>query len=276
MGLFAGYVAAVVGLVIGVGLILLARFDPQAFAALRGTATDIVSPFTNAGHAMVRVGGAAADEIAAYWKAGSQNAALRRELAASRARLTEARVLRLENARLKKLAGLVEATPQRVAVTQVVGSTASSARRLVTLAAGSTSGVRVGQPVRSAEGLIGRVVETGRISARVLLVTDTRSTIPALLVRGGLPVIATGHGDGRIDLRVLAAGAAPFRRGDLIVTSGTGGVYPPGIPVAVVTEAQRETAVGRPLADPARLDHAVVLSVFEPDLPALPPVRRTP
>ncbi|HWL47271.1 MAG TPA: rod shape-determining protein MreC [Sphingomonadaceae bacterium] len=276
MGLFAGYVAAVAGLLVGVILIALARFHPPAFSALRGAATDLVSPVTNGGRAVVVAVTDSADEVAAYWNAGAQNATLRRELAASRARLVEARVLHYENARLKALAGLVAATPERVAVAQVVGSTASSARRLVTLSVGAASGVRRGQPVRSTEGLVGRVIETGRISARVLLVTDASSTVPALLVRTGLPVLATGHGDGRIDLRALAAGAAPFRRGDLIATSGTGGVYPPGIPIAVVTEAHRETAVGMPLADPARLDYAVVLRIFEPDLPSPAPAPRGP
>lgn len=274
--MFAGYVAAVGGLLVGIGLIAIARFDPQGFATLRGAATDLASPATNASRALVRGIGDATDEITAYWNAGAQNAELRHELAVSRAKLAEARVLRFENARLKKLARLVEATSDPVVVTQIVGSTASSARRLVTLAAGASSGVRPGQPVRSTEGLVGRVIETGQVSARVLLLTDASSTVPALLVRSGLPVLATGHGDGRIDLRVLAAGVAPFRRGDLIATSGTGGVYPPGIPIAVVTEVHRDTAVGMPLADPARLDHAVVMKIFEPDLPAPPPAPRGP
>jgi len=269
--LFAGYVAAVTGLLVGIGLIVASHFDPQGFSTLRGVATDLAAPLTNGGRAVVRAIGNAGGEIAAYWNAGTQNAELRRELALSRAKLTEARILRFENRRLKRLAHLVEATPDKVVVTQVVGSSASSARRLVTLAAGASSGVRRGQPVRSAEGLIGRVIETGQISSRVLLLTDASSTVPARLVRNGLPVLATGHGDGRIDLRVLTAGVAPFRRGDLIATSGTGGVYPPNIPIAVVTEVHRETAIGWPLADPARLDYAVVLKIFEPDLPPPPP-----
>jgi rod shape-determining protein MreC len=267
-GLFAGYVVAVAGLFVALGLIVVAHFDPRGFAGLRSAAMDITSPVTAAARSGVRGVQQAAGEIGAYWDAANQNAALRRELAHDRAKLIEAHILALENRRLKRVAHLVEKAPDVVAVTRIIGSTAASARRLATLSAGASSGIRPGQPVRSPEGLIGRVIETGRISSRVLLLTDAGSTVPAMLVRTGVPVLATGHGDGRIDLRALVAGQAPFRRGDVVATSGTGGVYPPGIPLAVVTRSNRDSAVGWPLADPARVDFAIVLQSFEPDLPA--------
>lgn len=266
-GLFAGYVVAVAGLLVALGLILIAHFDPRGFAGLRSAAIDLTSPLTAATRSGVRGIEETAGEIGAYWEAASQNVALRQELAHDRARLVEARILALENRRLKRVTRLVENAPGVIAVTRVIGSTASSARRLATLSAGASSGIRPGQPVRAPEGLIGRVIETGRISSRVLLLTDAGSTVPAMLVRTGVPVLATGHGDGRIDLRALVAGQAPFRRGDVVATSGTGGVYPPGIPLAVVTVSNRDSAIGWPLADPARLDFAIVLQSFEPDLP---------
>lgn len=265
--LFAGYVVAVAGIVVALGLILVAHFDPRGFAGLRATAIDITSPVTGAARAGVRGTQAIAAEIGAYWDAANQNAALRREVERDRVKLVEARVLAFENARLRRLAKVVEQAPETVAVTRVIGSTASSARRLATLSAGASSGIRPGQPVRAAQGLVGRVIETGQISSRVLLLTDAGSTVPGRLARTGVPVLATGRGDGRIDLRALVAGQAPFRRGDVVVTSGTGGVYPPDIPLAVVTHPNRDVAIGWPLADPARLDFAIVLRSFEPDLP---------
>jgi len=276
LGLFAGYVVAVAGLLVGLGLILIARFDQRGFTALHGVATDLTSPIGELGRATVRGVRGISEEISAYWNAGAQNAELRREMARSRARLVEARLLTQENARLKRLVKLVEATPETVVATRVVGSSASSARRMVTLTAGSLAGVRPGQPVRALEGLIGRVVETGRISSHVLLLTDAGSTVPGLLVRNGAPVLATGHGDGRIDLRALVAGQAPFRRGDVVATSGTGGVYPAGIPVAVITDVNRDSATGWPLADPARIDFALVMRAYEPDIPPPPPAPRGP
>jgi rod shape-determining protein MreC len=118
--------------------------------------------------------------------------------------------------------------------------------------------------VRSADGLVGRVIETGHWASRVLLVSDGASNVPVRLVRDGTPAIAAGHGDGTIDLKTLELGKNPFRRGDVLVTSGTGGVYPPNVPVAVVTSVDGDRTVAKPLADPASLDFAIVLQIFQP------------
>lgn len=269
-GLFAAYVIAVVGIVVALLLLIAARFDPQGFAVLRSVATDLTSPATAAGRSAIDGIGSVGDNIAAYWRAGSQNAELRRELETSRAKLVEARAIDFENRRLKRLLSIVGPDNSPIATVRIVGSTASSSHRLVTLSAGATSGVRVGQPVRSAEGLIGRVVENGQISSRVLLITDASSTVPVQIIRSGVAALATGRGDGGIDLRSLIAGQTPFRRGDVVMTTGAGGVYPAGIPVAVVTKVTRDAAEATPLADPAKLDFAVVLKPFQPDLPPPP------
>lgn len=266
-GLFAAYVVAVSGVVVALLLVLAARFDPKGFGVLRSAATDVTAPVTATGRSIIDGIGSIGDGIAAYWRAGSQNEELRRELEASRAKLVEARAIDFENRRLKRLLGLVGDGRETVAVVRIVGSTASSTHRLVTLSAGSAAGVRPGQPLRSAEGLIGRVIETGRISSRALLITDGSSTVPVQIIRSGAAVLATGQGNGLIELRSLIAGQTPFRRGDVVMTTGAGGIFPAGIPVAVVTSVSRDSAIGSPLADPAKLDFAVVLKPFQPDLP---------
>jgi rod shape-determining protein MreC len=158
-----------------------------------------------------------------------------------------------------------------VAVARIVSSTATSSRRLAILQAGGDDGVRIGQPVRAPEGLVGTVVATGRTASHVLLLTDSTSTVPIRLARSGVAALATGTGDGRLELRALIAGATPFRRGDVALSSGTGGVYPPDVPVAVITSVTGDNAVAWPLADPARLDFATVLGIFQPDVPPPPP-----
>jgi rod shape-determining protein MreC len=131
------------------------------------------------------------------------------------------------------------------------------------ITAGSGDGVAVGMPVRSAEGLIGRVVDAGATASRVLLVSDRSNIVPSRLLRGGQPVIATGRGDGTIDLRPLEVGRNPFRRGDLVVTSGTGGLYPPNVPIARVIRLDDDGAIAIPMADPAKVSFAVVEHPFE-------------
>jgi rod shape-determining protein MreC len=271
-GLFLGYVIAVAGVLFSGLLLLIAVIDPAGFNALKGAALDITKPISAAGNGIAGSVSGVGEGIGNYFRAGSQNAELRKKLEASRRAVIEARAVQLENRRLKALLGLTRQGQDKVVVTEVVGSTFDSARRLATLSAGASSGVRPGQPVRSAEGLIGRVLETGRWASRVLLVSDGASNIPVRLVRDGTPAIAAGHGDGTLDLKTLEVGKNPFRRGDILVTSGVGGIYPPNIPVAVVVRVQGDRTVARPLADPSQIDYAVVLSIYQPlaDAPLSP------
>jgi rod shape-determining protein MreC len=118
--------------------------------------------------------------------------------------------------------------------------------------------------VRAAEGLVGRVLETGRWAARVLLISDAASNVPVRLVRDGTPAIASGRGDGTNELKTLELGQNPFRRGDVLVTSGVGGIYPPNIPVAIVAQVRGEETIAKPLADPSQVDFAVVMRAYQP------------
>jgi rod shape-determining protein MreC len=262
-GLFVGYVVAIVGIVAGLGLVLVARFDPVAFQGIRGLALDLASPatiaFGNVGRGAGEIGGGVGD----YLDAARQNKLLRAQLDATANRLIQARATEYENARLRRLLKIVERGTQPIVVARLIGSDASGHRRYVTLAAGGSDGVKAGQPVRGPGGLVGRVAEAGGRVSRVLLVSDGGSSVPVRVVRTGQPALVAGRGDGTIDIRSTQLGAPPFRRGDLLVTSGTGGVFPAGIPVAVVLTVSGELSSGRPLADPAKLDVAMVLPEVE-------------
>ena len=271
-GLFLSYVFAVTGIIAGLGLVMIAHFDPTGFSAIWGAALDATVPISSLERGMVRGVGDAVDGAAAYVQAGSKNAAMARELDADRRALVSARILALENARLRRMLKLTDNRPDVVAVARIVGSTGISSRRYATLNAGSTQGVRPGQPVRSAEGLIGHVVDAGLIASRVLLITDNASVVPVRMARGGLPALAAGRGDGSIELRPLGAGGNPFHRGDIVLTSGTGGLYPPDVPVAVVDHSEGDVAVAWPLANPSQLDYAMV----EPPFAGLPPPPEPP
>jgi rod shape-determining protein MreC len=262
--LFLGYVIAVVGVLFALLLLVIAKLDPQGFSAIRGAALDVTAPASSGGRSVVRLVSGGGESIGNYFMAASKNAELKRELAASRRRLVEARAIEFENRRLRALLKLSETVSNRVTTGRIVGSSFDSSRRLATLSAGSSDGVRPGQPVRSPEGLIGRILETGRWASRVLLITDGGSNVPVQLVRNGTAAIASGRGDGLIDLKTLEVGESPFKRGDIVVTSGVGGVYPPLVPVAIVVKADRDATVARPLAHPARIDFAIVETIYQP------------
>ena len=109
-----------------------------------------------------------------------------------------------------------------------------------------------------------RELTIGELSSRILLVSDRTSIVPARLLRNGIPVIAQGNGDGTVEVRPLEVGRNPFRPGDLIISSGTGGLYPPLVPVARVVRLKGDEAVALPLADPATTSFAIVEPPFEP------------
>lgn len=267
-GLFFGYVAAAMGVVAGLALVLIARFDPLAFAGIRGLALDITTPFTTVTRPIVRGGSSLAGDIADYFNAASENSHLRAELADARRELIQARVLAFENVRLKRVLKLAGAQPPPIAAARIVGSDLSGTRRFATLAAGSADGVAPGQPVRAADGLVGRIAEVGMHASRIVLLTDGGSAVPLRVVRTGEAALAEGRGDGALEIHSTVVGGPGFRRGDLLVTSGVGGVYPPDLPVAVVTGTSGEIATARPLAQPGSLDFALVL----PQAPTPPPL----
>ncbi|MFM9977195.1 MAG: rod shape-determining protein MreC [Sphingomonadaceae bacterium] len=275
-GLFASYVVALVGALLGLLLAITARVDPQGHAVVQGMLADVTRPMAEGGRHLVALGASGYRAVAAYVEAGSKNRAMETELRAARAKLIEAQTLERENYRLRRLARLVSAETDVIATASLIASTGASSRRYATLAAGRSANVENGQPVRSSEGLVGRVVAAGQITARVLLITDSGNVVPVRRVADGFPALATGRGDGGLDVRAVQASGNPFKAGDIFVTSGAGGIYPPGIPVALAKVPLRDAIIARPLADPTRLDFVVVLPPYLPRDPALPPVVAVP
>jgi rod shape-determining protein MreC len=261
-GIFTGYVIAVVGLIVGVIALGLSLFNPGAFAFLRGAASELGAPVGEASSATRRSGAGLIAAINAWFDTGRQNLQLTHEIAAARATAISARALADENRRLKALLHIVDPADPPVSTARLIGSTAASARRYAVIDAGEARGVRAGQPVRGDAGLIGRVVETSRDTARVLLVSDANNVVPVRRAGDGLPGFVQGTANGKIAIRLLTMGNNPLHAGDVFVTSGSGGIYPPGIPVAVVSAARRDGAEGRLAADPAATDYALVLPIY--------------
>ena len=274
-GLFFGYVTAVSGAVVALLLLILSAVDPNGFGALKGAVSDATLPVTSAGRWVVNGASDIGGGIGSYINAAGQVRRLQAEARTNQTRLIEARALAFENARLKRLLGIAEKGAKPVAVARLVGSTGSSIRRYAILNAGYLDGVRGGMPVRGPGGLVGRIASAGAVSARVSLITDGGTLVPVRRVPDGMPAIATGTGDGFIDIRALGAENTTFKAGDVFVTSGAGGVYPPNVPVAIIRRVTRESFLALPVADPARLDFAIVEPVYQPQVEeqrrALPP-----
>jgi rod shape-determining protein MreC len=179
-------------------------------------------------------------------------------------RMIEAKAIVQENRELKAILDLRQHSRDTIATGRIVGSSFSSPRRYAIFSAGRGDGVKIGMPVRSADGLVGRIIDSGALASRVLLISDRASIVPSRLLRDGRPVIAQGRGDGTIDVRPLEVGRNPFRPNDIIITSGTGGLYPPLVPVAKIVKLNGDSAIAVPLADPANTSFAIVEPPSEP------------
>ncbi|MEB3414996.1 rod shape-determining protein MreC [Alteriqipengyuania sp. WL0013] len=261
---FTVYVVAGIGALIGAILLGVSLLRPTAFEGLRGGATDVVEPAGQVSSVTRSGGRSIFQNIAAYYRAGSKNAELEEEVRIARVRLAEARALEQENKRLKAMLRIVDGDAEPVATARLIGSTSSSVRRIAFLSAGSRDGVKVGMPVRTPRGLVGRVLGVGRSSARVLLLTDPESTVPVRRSTDEVIAFAEGRADGTVQLRLINLGVNPLKEGDVFVTSGTGGLYRPNVAVAVVSELTRDGAIGRLLANPAATDFVLVEPEWQP------------
>jgi rod shape-determining protein MreC len=251
--IFASYLLGILGAVVGLLLLLISIFDPQGFAVLRTIGAEATAPVSRT---LAEVGGATGN-------AGDNISAMERELRSNRIEILEARALKQENERLKRLLDLDKEVPDAIGMARLISSTSSSSRRMATLGLGTTDGILIGQPVRAPEGLVGRVLEAGPTTARILLVSDSQNVMPVKRASDELPAFATGRADGTVDVRPINLGTNPFKGGDLLITSGSGGLYAPGIPVAVVIRKTDTGAIARILANAAKVSHVIVQPMFQ-------------
>lgn len=263
LGLFAGYVGAGTGALIGAILLVISLVSPQTFQGLRSMATDLAAPAGQAGAVGRTQGRSFFEAIAGYYDAGSKNAEFEREIAIARVRLVEAEALRQENERLKGVLNLTLGVTEPVTRARLIGSTSSSTRRLAYLSAGTNDGVTNGMPVTSPMGLVGRVLEAGSNSSRVLLLTDSESMVPVRRATDDVVAFAEGRADGSLRIRLINLGINPLEEGDIFVTSGAGGLFRPGVAVAMITQTTADGGIAQLLSNPAGTDVVIVEPIWQ-------------
>lgn len=272
-GIFASYVIAIVVALVGVALLIVSIADPLGFSALRTASAEVTRPVAASLKRLILGIGNADEAVSAYIRAGSQNAALRRQVDANRTTLIEAEAIKQENLRLKRLLRLTEVESDVVGAAHLITSTSGSIARVARIDIGAVRGVAPGMPVRAPEGLIGRVLRTSPNTADILMIIDEGNVVPVRRTRDNVPGISHGRGDGTVEIRTLNAERNPFRPGDVLVTSGIGGLYRPNIPVAVVARLEGDRAVAIPLANPSRIELVAVQRPYRPTAAAEPAAR---
>ena len=202
----------------------------------------------------------------------AENEQLKRERLETEFRLQRLAALETENERLRQLLDSTERVGLRALVAEILSVDLNPYRQRFDLNRGLTDGVYVGQALLDAQGIVGQIVRVDAFTAEALLITDADTAVPVSVNRNGLRTIAVGD-SGRLRLPYLT-NSADIKVGDLLVSSGLGGVFPAGYPVGHVVEVrlQPDRSFSEVIAEPASaLDRDLeVLLVWNDQAPGEP------
>ena len=172
-----------------------------------------------------------------------ENRRLKDEALALKARMLRMTALETENARLRALLDSTKKVGDDSLIAEILSVDLNPFRNMILINRGSNDGAYIGQAVIDADGIIGQIIRDRRGSSEAMLITDVDHAIPVELVRNRLRTIAVGTGElNRLSLPYLPV-SADIRDGDVLITSGLGGKFPPGYPVGTVRSVRSVTGL---------------------------------
>ncbi len=194
----------------------------------------------------------------------NENIHLREEIRALNMRVLEANEALLANKRLEKLLDMKKSVKEPTIAASVIGEDVTSWFRSLIINRGSSSGIREGMAVISADGVVGQTVKVSSTISRVLLLTDHASGISATIQRSRARGVVKGKGEMSCSLEFTARGE-DVKIGDTVITSGIGGVFLKGIPIGEVTMVKRgeygifQTVSIRPAVNLSHLEEVLIV-----------------
>ena len=217
-----------------------ARF--RHLTVLREAASVVVYPLQRIASAPASIARRAGEFFVTHSALREQNARLTQDHVAKAAALQQLQALQAENAHLRGLLGTRERVNAKFTLAEVLYAARDPFTRKIVIDQGLQHGVKAGQPVIDSIGVVGQITQTYPWLSEVTLITDKGQLVPVLNVRNGLRAVLAGTGnDGVLELKFIPLNA-DFQNGDRLVTSGIDGVYPPGLPVAEVSNVERNAA----------------------------------
>lgn len=243
---------------LSVTLLVLGKADIVLFDRVRTVVADAMTPILDAIARPLSTVANAASSLEHLFEVYSENARLRDENATLMQWQEVARRLEAENSQLR---GLLNFTPPDLhgyITSRVIGNSGGAFLRNVMVDTGSRDGVERGQAAITGTGIVGRVIEVGDRASRVLLLTDLNSRIPVVLDGSRERAVLAGDNSNQPHLLYLPAKSA-VKIGDRIVTSGSGGIFPPGLPVGTVASIENGVAQVEPYAELARLEYVRIV-----------------
>lgn len=243
---------------LGVALLVLSKTNPAFVSSVRMTVTGALMP-------MAQVMASPVEAVSELVATGREWVALHSEVDRLRAENAELRrsnyalrEMEAENVALRKLMNMVPGGQARYVTARLVTDNTGPFMNAALITGGSNDGVHKNQAVITTQGLIGRVIESGATSARVLLITDVNSRIPVMGESSREKAILTGNNSPYPVLSYLSNDVR-LKKGEVVMTSGDGGLFPPDVPVGVVHSVDHGVVRIDPLADLNRLEYVTVV-----------------
>ena len=254
--------ASVIFMLAATLLLTVSFVRPGVFGGLRNSVSDLASPVLSVLSEPFRQVAAFTNGVTGLSELRAENAQLREENVRLREWYQTALMLESENQSLHALLNVKPDPMHRFITARVVGDSGNAFVKSAIVAAGQDDNVEKGQAVLSGDGLVGRVIEAGNRSARVLLLTDVNSRVPVMVEGSRQKAILSGMNTDRLLLKYLPVDS-DIKNGARIVTSGNGGMFMQGLPIGTVEVGRDGQPYVKPYADISRITHVRIVDYPE-------------
>jgi rod shape-determining protein MreC len=249
--------------------------------ALRDTLSTLVYPVQYVIQLPIRTGRWLSENLATRAALLEENKQLRQNQLLINARLQKLTALEEENRRLRMLLGSSVSFQERVLISELLTVDFDPYRHQILLDKGARDGIRVGQPLLDQQGIIGQISQANTLTSNAILITDPNHSLPVQVNRNGLRTLAVGTGNFQELELPYVPNNEDIQVGDLLITSGLGGHFPRGYPVAKIArvEFDRGNPFARIIATPtAQLDRSrevlIIADDPEPENPSVGPLKQ--
>jgi rod shape-determining protein MreC len=239
-------------------VIVLGKADQLLFDSLRTSVTDTVAPVLDAMAQPINAVGNMIDRVKMAVTTYQENVQLESENEKLLHWQQAALNLDAENRQLRSLLKAVPKTSVSYVTARVIANSGGAFVRMILINAGAEVQVGRGQAAITGEGLVGRLTEVGDRASRVLLITDLNSRIPVTIEATHVPAVLAGDNSERPRLLYVPSQDA-VKVGDRVVTSGEGGVFPPGLPIGEVSAVDPGGPRVEPYVELSQLGYVMVV-----------------
>lgn len=235
---------------------------PGMFGGVRTTVSDALTPVLSVLSAPFRQAADFVSGVSGLTELRAENTQLHAENIRLREWYQTALMLESENQSLQALLNVKPDPQHRFITARVIGDSGNAFVKSALVSAGENDGVQKGQAVLSGDGVVGRIIEAGNNSARILLLTDFNSRVPVLVEGSRQKAILAGT-NGDMPLLKYLPQDSDIREGTRIVTSGNGGLFMAGLPVGTVDRGDDGQLYVKLYADISRLTHVRIVDYPE-------------